>query len=141
MATLAFVLAAFLDPVQAGIVLAVALVHRGPQPVIVAGVVAGVVSETVMALAADGYTWGELIAPRVVSSLMQAAVLCWIVRFVRTRRAVARVAPTGARRASADAAASFGSLGAGGPLLPISRPAPWQMRAYVRRQMGRLRVR
>ena len=37
MATLGFVLAAFLDPIQAGIVLAVVLVYRGALPVIVAG--------------------------------------------------------------------------------------------------------
>ena len=89
MATLAFVLAAFLDPVQAGVVLAVILVHRGALPVVVAGVFAAVVSETVMALAADAYVWGEFILPRVVSSLMQAAVLCWIVRAVRPGGGVA----------------------------------------------------
>lgn len=110
MATLSFVLTAFLDPVQAGIVLAVLdpvqagivlaiiLIYRGTLPIIVAGVIAAVASETVMALAADGYVWGEFILPRVVSSLMQAAVLCWIVRAVRSIR-VGGVASTGDGRA------------------------------------------
>jgi len=122
MATLAFVLAAFLDPVQAGIVLGVILVHRGPLPIIVAGAIAAVVSETVMVLAADDYMWGELIAPRVVSSLLQAAVLCWLVRFIRPSRIGGRVAPTGASRAQGNATATFGSLGGGGSLSSASRP-------------------
>jgi hypothetical protein len=96
MATLAFLLAAFLDPVQAGIVLAVVLVHRGPLPVIVAGVAAAAVSETVMALAADGYTWGELIAPRMVASLLQATALWWVVRLVRSMRMGGSTAARGA---------------------------------------------
>lgn len=137
MATLTFVLAAFLDPVQAAIVLAVVLVHRGPQPIIVAGVIAGVVSETVMALAADGYVWGELIAPRLVSALMQAAVLCWILRVVRPGLGRGAVGPRGAGRARGSPAQTFASLGGGGPL--PSRPAPWHMRAYVRRRMNWLR--
>lgn len=112
MATLAFVLAAFLDPVQAAIVLAVVLVHRGSQPIVVAGVVAAVVSETVMALAADGYVWGELIGPRAVSALLQAAVLCGVVRFIRLARGGA--APSDAGRAAGNATASFGSAGGGG---------------------------
>jgi hypothetical protein len=96
MATLSFVLAAFLDPFQAGIVLAVVLVHRGALPVIVAGAVAAVVSETIMALAADDYMWGEFVAPRLVSSLLQAAVLCGVVRWVRSLRTGGSAAPTGA---------------------------------------------
>jgi len=113
-ATLAFVLAAFLDPVQAGIVLAFVLVHRGPQPIVVAGVVAAVVSETVMALAADGYMWGELIVPRAVSSLMQAAVLCWLIRLIQLARR--GVAPIGGGRALGNAGATPGSLEGGGVL-------------------------
>jgi hypothetical protein len=99
MATLAFVLAAFLDPVQAGIVLAVILAHRGALPIVVAGVFAAVVSETIMALAADAYVWGEFILPRAVSSLMQAAVLCWIVRAIRSMRAAGGVASAEESRA------------------------------------------
>jgi uncharacterized membrane protein YeaQ/YmgE (transglycosylase-associated protein family) len=90
------VLATFLDPVQAGIALAVVLVYRGALPAIVAGVVAAVVSETVLALAAAGYTWGEWFAPRVVSSLLQAAVLCWVVRLVRSMRMGGSTAARGA---------------------------------------------
>ena len=123
MATLGFVLAAFLDPVQAGIVLAVVLVHRGQLPVVVAGLCAALVSETVMALAAADYAWGELIVPRMVAALLQAAVLWWVVRWLRSFRgrsaapdgsgadagaASARFGPAGGRRAlpSASAAAS-----------------------------------
>jgi hypothetical protein len=39
----------------------VVLVHRGVLPVIVAGVVGAVVSETIAALAADGYAWGAVV--------------------------------------------------------------------------------
>ncbi len=63
MATLGFVLAAFLDPVQAGIVLAVVLVHRGALPIIVAGGCAALASETVMAFAADRLCVGRAHCP------------------------------------------------------------------------------
>src|SRR5262245_18498572 len=76
MVTVAFLLAAFLDPVQAALVLAVLLLYRGPQPILVAAAAAAVASETVIMLAAADYMWGELIAPRLVASLMQA-VLIW----------------------------------------------------------------
>jgi hypothetical protein len=140
MATLDFVLAAFLDPVQAAIVLVVLLVHRGALPILVAGVAAAVLSETVMALAADNYVWGELIGPRLVSSLLQASLLCWVVRLVRLA-----LAGGGARgragRASGHAAA-FGSVGGGGgPLSSASRAAPWQARAFIRRRITWLRFR
>jgi hypothetical protein len=84
MATLGFVLSAFLDPIQAGIVLAVVLLYRDALPVVVAGVSAAVVSETAMAIATDTYTWGEDLPPRTVSALMQAAILWWAVRWVRS---------------------------------------------------------
>jgi uncharacterized membrane protein YeaQ/YmgE (transglycosylase-associated protein family) len=141
MATLSFVLAAFLDPIQAGIVLAVVLVHRGALPVIVAGVVAAVVSESIMALAADDYMWGEFVAPRLVSSLMQAAVLCWVVRWVRSLRAGGSAAPAGAGGSAGNAAAAFGSLGGRGALPHASRTPPLHARAHLRRRMGRLRIR
>jgi hypothetical protein len=137
MATLSFVLAAFLDPVQAVIVLALVLVHRGTLPIVVAGVGAALLTETVMALAVDGYVWGEWIWPRLASSLLQAALLCWVVRFARLALAGARGA---AGRASGHAAA-FGSLGGGDPLSSASRSAPWQARAYIRRRINWLRFR
>ena len=138
MATLAFVLAAFLDPVQAGIVLAVVLVHRGPLPVLVAGAVAALVSETVMALAADAYTWGELVAPRMVSALLQAAVLCWVVRWVRSIRAGIGAAQAGPRGSAGNAAAMLGSLAGGGALPPGGRTPPWPVRAHMRRRVRKL---
>jgi hypothetical protein len=144
MSTLAFVLdvlVAFLDPIQAGIVLAVVLVHRGPLPVIVAGAVAALVSETVMALAADAYTWGELVAPRMVSALLQAGVLCWVVRWVRSIRAGIGAAQAGPRGSAGNAAAMLGSLAGGGALPPAGRSPPWHVRARMRRRMSRLRFR
>jgi hypothetical protein len=133
MTTLEFVLAAFLDPVQAGIVLALLLMHRGPQPVAVAGVLAALFAETAMALAADAYSWGELIAPRLLSSLMQAAVLVWTGRLLQAVRA------TGARGGASGHRAAFGSLDGGGAL--GSRPALWQSRAYIKRRFNWLRFR
>jgi hypothetical protein len=138
MANLEFVLAAFLDPVQAAIVLAVILIHRGAQPIAVAGIAAALLAETVMALAADTYLWGELIGPRLLSSLMQAAVLVWIGRFIQLVRAGG--ARSAAGRASGNRAA-FGSVGGGGPMASASRPAPWQARAYIRRRINWLRFR
>jgi hypothetical protein len=82
-ATLAFILASFLDPIQAGIVLAILCLNQGPLPIIVTAAIVAVASDTVMALAAPGYMWGELIAPRLISALMQAAILYWIVQVVR----------------------------------------------------------
>ena len=84
MVTLAFLVAACLDPVQAALVLVVVLAYRGPQPVLVAGAAAALATETVMALAASGYVWGELIAPRLVAALLQAAALVVVVRLVRS---------------------------------------------------------
>ncbi len=121
MATLEFLLAAVLDPVQAALVLVIVLAYRGPLPIPVAAVLAAVVTETIMVLAADDYTWGELLSPRLVSSLMQAAVLCWAVRRVWPGRAA--TAQQGAEPHSPRS----------------SRLAPWHMRAFVRRRLARLR--
>src|SRR5262245_2797443 len=139
MATIFFVLTAFLDPVQAAIVLALLLVHRGTLPIMVAGVGAALLTETVMALGADGYAWGEWIWPRLVSSLLQAAVLWWIVRFARL--ALAGGGVRGAPSSASGHATAFGSLGGGDPLSSASRPAPWLTRAYIRRRFNWLRFR
>ena len=82
METLAFIVAAFLDPLQAGIVLAVLCLYQRPMPILVAALVAVVASETIMAFAGPGYLWGELIIPRLLASLLQASTLYWVVRFV-----------------------------------------------------------
>ena len=83
MATLAFLLAAFLDPVQAALVLAVALGYRGPLPILVAGATAALVAETFMMLAFADYPWGQWIAPRLVAALWQAVILCWVAASLR----------------------------------------------------------
>jgi hypothetical protein len=137
MATLDFVVAAFLDPVQAAIVLAVVLAHRGPRPVVVAGVVAGLVSETVRYVAADGYVWGTALAPHVVATLMQAAVLCRLVRLVQPARR--SEASAGGGRALGNADATLASLGGAGPL--PSPAGPWRMQTYVRHRINGLRLR
>jgi hypothetical protein len=113
---LEFLLAALRDPAQAALVLASVLAYRGPLPVLVSAITATVASETIMALAAADYAWGEMVAPRLVASLAHAVVLCWIVGLIWPRRA----AP-GQQRAP--------------------RLAPWHMRAFVRRHLVRLRER
>jgi hypothetical protein len=118
MAMLEFLPAALLDPVQAALVLAVVLSWRGPAPIPVAAVAVAVASETVMALAAENYTWGEMMVPRLVSSMVQAALLCRIVGLVRP----------GPGAPQQQAARS-------------SRLTPWQMRALVRRRLNGLRER
>jgi hypothetical protein len=122
MAILGFVLASFLDPIQAGIVLVVLLVHRGALPVIVAALCATLVCETAMALAAADYVWGELLAPRMVSALLQAAVLWWAVRWLRSFRR-GSAAPAGSGGAAGNASAGFGRMG-GGRALPPASAAP-----------------
>jgi hypothetical protein len=120
MATLDFVLAASLDPVQAVFVLAVVLVYRGPHPIIVAGAIAALVAETVMLVAADDYLWGELIAPRAVSCFVQAAALCWIVRAIRQGRG--RVAPARSNPApGGNGAATVAPLAADASLHAVAR--------------------
>jgi hypothetical protein len=131
MVTLAFLVAACLDPVQAALVLVVVVAWRGPQPVLVAGAAAALATETVMALAASGYVWGELIAPRLVASLLQAVALVVAVRIVRT-----------AARSTA-AALGGGRLAQGGAALQAPPPAPppaapWHMRSYAARRISEL---
>jgi hypothetical protein len=137
MATLSFLLAAALDPVQAAIVLAVLIIYRGPQPIILAGATATLAAETLLALAAVHYTWGEVVAPRLVASLIQAALLCWLIRLFGRLR-VTGVARSGVGAFSSPPVASLRSLSTRSTL---HRPAPWHMRAYVRRRIYRLRSR
>jgi hypothetical protein len=117
MAMLDFLHAALLDPVQAALVLVVVLAYSGPLRLAVAAVAASVVSETIMAIAGAGYTWGEMMAPRLASSLAQAAVLCWIVGAIRPGRAGGA-----SRQQSATSLA-------------------WHVRTFVRRRLPRLRER
>ncbi|MBO0766938.1 MAG: hypothetical protein J2P50_20425, partial [Hyphomicrobiaceae bacterium] len=86
MATLAFVLARLFDPAQAGLVLAVVLAYRGPQPIVVAAAVAAVVSETVTLAAAVDYAWGERLLLRLAACLAQAAALARRVGVIRLAR-------------------------------------------------------
>lgn len=85
METLAFIVAAFLDPLQAGIVLAVLCLYQRAMPILAAALVAVVASETIMAFAGPGYLWGELLVPRLLAALLQASTLYWVVRFVFRR--------------------------------------------------------
>src|SRR5262249_46494185 len=100
MVTLEFLVAASLDPVQAALVLAFVIACRGFEPVLISGVAAALVTETIMALAAPDYVWGELIAPRLVAALLQAVVLVLVLWAVR--------------RAARSAAAALGRLASGG---------------------------
>lgn len=138
MATLAFLLATLLDPVQAALVLAVVLAYRGPQPILVAAAAAAAVSETVTVVAAVDYTWGEMLVPRLAASLAQAAALCWLVRLVRQGLVGAAGNAQRAAPLRGEATGALGPFSAGSA---AHRFAPWHMRAYVRRHMHRLRDR
>jgi hypothetical protein len=137
MVELAFLIAALLDPVQAVLVLAVVLLYRGPQPVLMAAAAAATVAETVTAMAGVHYTWGEMLVPRLAASLAQAAVLWWLVRLIRQGRAGADAAARAAQ-VPGEATAALGPFSQGSA---VHRFAPWHMRAYVRRRMLRLRSR
>jgi hypothetical protein len=140
MASLAYPLAVLLDPVQSALVLAIVLVYRGPQPVIVAGVTAAAASETIMVVAASGYTWGEVMLPRLAACLMQAAVLHWIVTAILRMREPRDAARRGLSwlGITPPAGPAFGGLQ---KRSRAQRLAPWHMRAYVRRRLARLRRR
>jgi hypothetical protein len=132
-------MAACLDPVQAALVLALVVVYRGPLPTVVAGSAAALIAETVMALAADGYVWGELFAPRLVAALLQAVAavaLVWAVRQVARRTGVALglLAPRGA---DADRTAAMPAAREEPPaaVAPLGL-ALWHMRAYARRRIS-----
>jgi hypothetical protein len=133
MVTLAFLVAACLDPVQAALVLVVVLAYRGPQPVLVAGAAAALATETVMALAASGYVWGELFAPRLVAALLQAAALVVVVRIVRSAAKGTGAALGAGRLAQGGASAA---LEAPPPAPPPT--APWHMRSYAARRISGL---
>jgi hypothetical protein len=113
-------------------VLIVILAYRGPQPVLAAGAAAALATETIMALAAAGYVWGELIAPRLVASLLQAAALVVMVRIVRSA----------ARGTGAALSGRLAQGGSGATLdAPPSAPpptAPWHMRSYAARRVFEL---
>jgi hypothetical protein len=133
MAGLAYLLAVFLDPVQAALVLAIVLAYRGPQPVIVAGTVAAAVSEAIMVAAASGYPWGEFVLPRLVACLMQAAVLHWIVRAIRRLSEAGGAARHGLWR--------LGTINRLAAVAAVGRPQEHSLGAYVRRCLARLRGR
>lgn len=136
MVTLEFLIKACLDPVQAALVLVIMLAYRGSHPVLVAGVTGATVAETIMTLAAAGYMWGELIAPRLVAALLQAAVLYWTVRIVliAARRAGGALA---ARRLSSGCDTANGEA----PRSAAAPMAPWHMRAFARRRVEKLHYR
>jgi hypothetical protein len=157
MASLAYLLAVVLDPVQAALVLAIVLAYRGPHPVIVGGTVAArgphpvivggtvaaAASEAIMVAAASGYPWGEFVLPRLVACLMQAAVLHWIVV-----RAIPRPSEAGdtARRGlwrlgMINRLPSPAVAAVGRPQERSQSQRLAHMRAYVRRRLARLRGR
>jgi hypothetical protein len=135
MVTLAFLIAACLDPVQAALVLALVIAYRGPLPIVAAGTAAALITETVMTLAAADYVWGELIAPRLVAALAQAAVSVLAVWAVRSAARSAGAA-LGIGRLAADGSAALDVL----EPRPVSpRMALWHMRSYARRRISELR--
>jgi hypothetical protein len=143
MASLAYLLAVALDPVQAALVLAIVLAYRGPHPVIVGGTVAAAASEAIMVAAASGYPWGELVLLRLVACLMQAAVLHWIV--VRAIRRPSEAGGT-ARRGlwglgMINRLPSLAVAAVGRPQERSRAQRLAHMRAYVRRRLTRLRGR
>ena len=134
MVTLEFLIKACLDPVQAMLVLVIVLAYRGSERILFAGVMGAVVAESIMTLAAAGYTWGELIAPRLVAALLQSAVLYWTVRVVlmAARRAGGALA---ARWLSSDC----DTADVEPPSSAAEPMTPWHMRAFARRRMDKLR--
>ena len=139
MVTLEFLMAACLDPVQAALVLALVVVYRGPLPTVVAGCAAALIAETVMALGANGYVWGELFAPRLVAALLQAVAAVaavWAVRMAARGAGVALglVAPLGAD-AGGTAAVPAALEAPPRPAAPLGL-ALWHMRAHARRRIS-----
>jgi hypothetical protein len=137
MVTLAFLIAACLDPVQAALVLAIVIAYRGPLPTVVGGIAGALITEIIMMLAAPGYVWGELIAPRLVAAMLQASASVLVVW----------VARSAAR--SVGAALGVGRAGDGTATLPAtpnvleSRSMParmtlWHMRSYARQRTSGL---
>src|SRR5262245_17959249 len=119
MVILAFLLAAFLDPVQAALVLAVLLVYRAAPLILAPAAAAGAASETVIMLATSDYMWGELIVPRLAASLMQAVLIWWMIRLVGQLWSGAEA---GAQRLGGSVMAALGSLTAS---TAAQRLAPW----------------
>lgn len=142
MTILSFLLAACLDPVQAALVLAIVLAYRGSQPVMVSGVAAALITEAVMVLAVPDYAWKVSISPRIVSAIIQAAVLLGCVRgagwSARRMAAWLRLADD---RGSDDAASTAGPSVAVGMQDGDSRLAAWHMRGCTRRRVHKLRFR
>src|SRR5262249_4011652 len=117
------VLVVFLDPVQAGIVLALVLLHRGLLSIIVAGGGAAAASGAVVAVAAPGRTLGGACAPRPGAALLPSAPLSgggWRVWFARC---ASRAAPRRAARAAVWRAMPLPRLApsAQGPRCPVRR--------------------
>jgi hypothetical protein len=141
MATIAFLLAACLDPIQAALVLAIAGVYRGPLPILVAGTAAAAASEAVMALAANDYALGELLAPRLVAALLQAVAAVWAIRLLRgvAKGGLARPDVGPVSEASGDAA-TFAPLGAFAAR-SARRLSLTHALAFVRRRIDGLRHR
>lgn len=149
MVTLAFLVAACLDPVQAALVLVIIVAYRGPLPIVVAGAATALLVETVMALAAPGYVWGELIAPRLVAALLQAAVslfAIWLIRSaakpVTAALHAGQLADDGGATAAMPTALPAGlptALDALDPRPVPPRMALWHKRAYVSHRVSELR--
>lgn len=137
MATLAFLVAALLDPVQAALVLALMLAYRGPQPVLVAAAATAAISETVTVMAGIDYSWGEMLAPRLTAALVQAGALWWLMKLVRQALSGARPA-TSAAQLTSEAPPPSGTFTAE---QVGQRSAAWEMRAYIRRHVQRLLTR
>jgi hypothetical protein len=145
MVTLEFLVAACLDPVQAALVLALVVAYRGPLPIVAAGGAGALITESVMALAAPGYVWGELLAPRLVAALLQAAVAVLAVWLVRTAAGRATAAPGAAPGAALGPAERLATDGGAvtleGPLEGLEPRAvprhamPWQKQSHVSRRI------
>jgi hypothetical protein len=138
MVTLASLMAACLDPAQAGLVLAIVIAYRGPLPTVLAGAAGALSAETFMAFAAAGYGWGELFAPRLVAALLQASAAAFIVWVARSaaRGAWAALAPDDRLASAPDSGTA--ALDAPELRIPPPRMALWHMRAHARLRTYRL---
>jgi hypothetical protein len=74
----------FLDPVRALITFGCAFLSR-KYCVIVAALASSLICETILAAAQGWRYWGQGILPGFIASLLQAALLFYLVRLVRRR--------------------------------------------------------
>jgi hypothetical protein len=80
------ILISFLDPFRALITSACIPLLRSPWVILLAGAVSAIAAESILSAAVVDRAWGEGFIEGAIGSLMQAAVLYWIVGRIRWSR-------------------------------------------------------